>query len=52
MDRPGSMMRVRPSAETVSRTVAIRSAGVGRMSPLRKKRRERFEGERGRERNE
>lgn len=35
MERPGSMIRVRPREETRSRTVSIRSLGVGRMSPLR-----------------
>lgn len=34
MERPGSMIRVRPREETRSRTVSIRSLGVGRMSPL------------------
>lgn len=34
MERPGSMMRVRPDDLTMSRTVSIRSVGVGRMSPL------------------
>jgi hypothetical protein len=35
MERPGSMMSVRPDALTMSRTVSMRSVGVGRMSPLR-----------------
>jgi hypothetical protein len=35
MDLPGSMMRVSPLCFTMSRTVSIRSVGVGRMSPLR-----------------
>lgn len=34
MERPGSMMSVRPDCLTMSRTVSIRSVGVGRMSPL------------------
>lgn len=34
MERPGSMMSVRPDCFTMSRTVLIRSVGVGRMSPL------------------
>lgn len=38
MERPGSMMRVRPREETRSRTVSIRSLGVGSTSPLRDRR--------------
>lgn len=34
IDLPGSMMSVRPLAFTMSRTVSIRSVGLGRMSPL------------------
>lgn len=34
MERPGSMTSVRPREETRSRTVSIRSLGVGSTSPL------------------
>jgi hypothetical protein len=34
MDLPGSMTRVNPSEDTKSRTVSIRSIGVGSVSPL------------------
>lgn len=34
MDRPGSMMRVRPRGPTTSRTALMRSVGVGSTSPL------------------
>lgn len=34
MERPGSMMSVRPRDDTRSRTVSMRSLGVGSTSPL------------------
>lgn len=37
MERPGSIMMVRPRSCTRSRTVSIRSMGVGSLSPLQQR---------------